>query len=73
MAYPLRKMSDGNINAPAGDRAIFNGFDTIITRSPKIPQAIEPSPSKPVKQPNVSAQVLYSWPPDKRESFEAES
>ena len=55
MAYPFRKMSDDTFSAPEEDRAIFNWFDTIKTRPPKIPQAIEPSQSKPVKQPNVSA------------------
>jgi hypothetical protein len=55
MAHPFRKMNDGTLDKPAGDRAIFNWFDTNKTRPPKILQAIEPSQSKPVKQPNVSA------------------
>ena len=55
MAYPFRKMSKGTINTPTGDRTIFNWLDTNKTRPPKKPQAIEPSQSKPVKQPNVSA------------------
>ncbi len=72
MAYPFRKMSDGTINTPAGDRAIFNRFDKNKTRPLKIPLAIEPSQSKTVKQPNVSAPAPNSYPPDERESFEAE-
>jgi hypothetical protein len=55
VAYPFRKMSDGIIHTPAGDDAIFNRVDTNKTRPPEISQAIEPSQSKPVKQPIVSA------------------
>ena len=53
--YPFRKMSEGTINTPTGDRAIFNWLDTNKTRPLKKPQLIEPSQSKPVKLPNVSA------------------
>ena len=73
MAYPFRKMSDGTINTPAGDRAIFNRFDKNKTRPPKSSRTIEPSQSKPVKQLNVSVPAPNSCLPDKRESFEAES
>jgi hypothetical protein len=73
VAYPFRKMSDGTIDTPAGDCAIFNWIDTNKTRPPKIYRTIEPSQSKTVKQPNVSAPAPNSYSPDKRESFEAES
>ena len=72
MAHPFRKMNDGTIDTPAGDCAIFNRFDKNKTRPPKIIQAIEPSQSKTVKPPNVSAPAPNSYPPDERESFEAE-
>ena len=71
VAYPFRKISDDTINTSAGDRSTFNWFDTNKTRPPKISRTIEPSQSKPVKQPNVSAPVPNSYPPDERESFEA--
>jgi len=73
VAHPFRKMNDGTIDTPAGDCAIFNWIDSNKTRPPKIIQAIEPSQSKTVKQPNVSVPAPNSYPPDKRESFEAES
>jgi len=48
-------------------------IDTNITRPPKIPQIVEPSQSKPVKPLNVSAPAPNPYPPDERESVEAES
>jgi hypothetical protein len=60
VAYPFQKMSDGIVHTPATDHAIFNWVDTNKTRPLEISQAIEPSQSKPVKQPIVFAQAPNS-------------
>ena len=60
LAYPFRKISDDTLHTPAGGNAVFKWVDPNKTRPPEISQAIEPSQSKPVKQPIVSAQAPNS-------------